>query len=70
MTNQRKHIAAASQLDGALPGCFATDAASQVFGFGATLALAGRVAPPQGCFPTGRYAAANLEAVRLSISAN
>ena len=30
----------------------------------AILALAGRAAPPRGCFPPGRYAVANLEAVR------
>ena len=32
--------------------------------FGPIVVLAGLAAPPQGCFPTGRCAAANLEAVR------
>jgi hypothetical protein len=38
------HLSAAEQLDGALPGCFATGPASQAFGSGAILALAGRAA--------------------------
>jgi hypothetical protein len=32
----------------------------------AILGLAGRAAPPRGCFPPGRYAVANLEAVGRS----
>ncbi|MBF8262217.1 MAG: hypothetical protein HW376_1746 [candidate division NC10 bacterium] len=41
-----------------------TDPGQPGVAFGAILVLAGRAAPPRGCFPTGRCAVANLEAVR------